>query len=314
MLQGYGLCGLTVGADYFVGGLPVEVERACRTGVGSQCGGAAVDDDAGLSSGCGVGSGINGNGLCTRAGAVAAANAYGVGHLEVAGLGIGVADGLSAACLSVTEVPLVTADGLASRCGGSAGELCRSAFTDRVIGEVRRGLSKHLDALRDLTGAVAATAYVKCHLVSAWVGIGVCGVRSSPSLPVAEVPLVALDGLSRWVSGGSTGELGGVANAHRGEVEVGSGLGVNHHGFSGGAVGLRAHGDGAGVDTCHIQGAVRTGGVLQVGVESARTSPMVGGASLALCRQMDGLTDTVRTAAADQGGQDAAVGSTGADV
>ena len=107
--------------------------------------------------------------------AFTAADAYGVGHLIVAGLGIGVADRLSSSSLSVTEIPLVTADLLSVGCRGCAGELGRFAFANRSVGEIGGWLPVNSNGFGDLVSTMSASCNSKGHLVST--GLGVCMAR-----------------------------------------------------------------------------------------------------------------------------------------
>ena len=84
---------------------------------------------------------------------------------------------------------------------------------------------------------------------------------SRATLPVTEIPLVAGDGLSRWISGRGAGELRGAALTSCSEVEVGDRLRVDDD-FRCGTVGLRTNGNGAGVGASHSHGTVWTCGVL----------------------------------------------------
>lgn len=200
-----------------------------------------------------------------------------MGYLVCASLGVGVANGLSRSSLSVTEVPVVALD-LTCRV---AGELGGGALADSGEGEVGYRLRGNSYLLCLLRGAVASAGDSKGHRVGACRGIGVRWVGASTRLSVAEVPLVALDGLSGRVGGRGAGELCRIACTHGGKGEVSRRHGVDDH-FGGGAVGGTAYRDGAGVGAGHIQGAVRAGGVLLCRREAGRPRPIIGSPSLTI--------------------------------
>ena len=211
----------------------------------------ALADGGSVEAGCG--GGIHGDGLRDLVGA-SSSGLHGEGYLVGTRLCVGMCGILSRTCLIVTEVPLVAIDALSCR---SAGELSGLALADGGGVEARSGGWVDGDGFGDVVGAVpVACRHGQCRLVGAGSGIGVCRALPRTCLPVAEVPLVAADGLSAGVGGGGAGKLCGLALANRGRVEVGRRLGIHHDGFSSGAVALVAHGDGAGVGACHGHGAV----------------------------------------------------------
>ena len=110
-------------------------------------------------------------------------------------------------------------------------------MADGGVGEVAGGQVIHGHALRLLAGAMSARRDGKGHLVGAGVLVGMGHVLAATCLSVTKVPLVAADGLSRWVGGGGTGELCGIAYANRGIVEVGRRHGMDDH-LGRGTVGL----------------------------------------------------------------------------
>lgn len=192
-------------------------------------------------------------------------------HGVSARLRISMACGCSAACLAVTEVPLVAADVLARGCAGKLGGI---AATHRGGVETAVGLRYDGHCLCFGVGANAAAVDGERHRVGPWLGVGVGRILLRGGAAVTEVPLIAGDALSRRVGGGSAGELGGVALAYCGGGEVGRRLGVDDN-LCGGCNGLRANGGHAGVGASHGHGAVGTAGKPLGGGPAARTRPAV---------------------------------------
>lgn len=113
--------------------------------------------------------------------------------------------------------------------------------------------------------------------------------------------------------GGSTVELGRVANTNRIGLKTGCRQRKNNDG-SGGAACFTGECDGAGVSTRHVLVAARDINVLLRRGEAVRSRPVIGGTRLSCCGQMDGFADTVGTVVVDQRRQDAAVGGSRASV
>ena len=144
------------------------------------------------------------------------------------------------------------------------------------------------------------------YVVSTSCGIGVGHALAVTGLPVAKVPLVVLDLLSAGVGGRGAGELGRCAFTDRGVLEVRRGLWIDDH-LGSSAVGGTTKSDGASVSASHSQSAVRTGRVLLRTGESTWSSPAVCCTCLSVSRQLDGFSNTIRTAVVDQRRKDAAV-------
>ena len=178
-----------------------------------------------------------------------------------AGLGVCVACTLASACLPVAEVPLVVGDVLSSR-----DLACKLGGTPLANGgsiKAHGWQRTDSDGLSNFTGAKAITAtYSEGHLIGAWTGVGVRRAIHGRGLPVAKVPLVAVDLLSWGIGRTVAGELCGFAYANIGKGEVGGGLRIDDD-LSGGRGSLVADGGDAGVCAGHVQSAVRTGGVLE---------------------------------------------------
>ena len=223
LLQRDGLCCLRVGVDHQVGGFPVEVEGALRACVGGQCGAGAIEYGGRCCRGRRGGHGVDGDGLYDLVGA-SACSLDGMCDVICSCLGVVVADGLSVASLSVAEVPLVAVDLVSS---GGAGELGRVALADAGGVEAGGGEGIDGDGMRDLVGATAVGLHRESHLVGAGLSVGVAGVLSRSGLVVAEVPLIAVDALSR----GCAGELCGLALAHCGGIEAGCRLCIHGDGM-----------------------------------------------------------------------------------
>ena len=68
------------------------------------------------------------------------------------------------------------------------------------------------------------------------------------------------------------------------------------------------NGSGTSIDASHVQGAVRAGRVLLVGIESSRASPVIGGTILCIDRQMNGFPYAVWAIVRDNTRKNAAVG------
>ena len=107
--------------------------------------------------------------------------------------------------------------------------------------------------------------------------------------------------------------MGGIADAHRSEVEIGGWLGIDYD-FSRCTIGLTANSDGAGVGACHCHSTAGTSGVLLAGSESTRPRPTVGGSCLPVGCQVNGFAYAIGTVVVYQRRQNAAVGSAGASV
>ena len=238
---------------------------------------------------------------------------HGVRHLVGAGLGVGVAYGLARSSLSIAKVPLIVGYGVAWRRIRGAGELRGRALAYSGEGEVASRCVIDRDTLCFLVGAMPTCRDGEGHLIGAGIVVSVGHCLALASLAVTEVPVVAVDSLSRGVGGGGTGEGGGVTYTNRSEGEVGSGHGINDH-LCGGTVGLATDANGACVGASHGHGAVRTGGILLVRAEVAGTSPVVRGTCLALSCQRNSLTHAIRATVIDQRRQDTAVGCASADV
>ena len=100
------------------------------------------------------------------------------------------------------------------------------------------------DGTSDLVRATACGLNRERHLVGTGLRVCVGGILPRSGLVVAEVPLVAVDALSR----GGAGELCGLAHAHCGGIEIRCRQSVNGNGIGGGnfAVDASRNDDGIG--------------------------------------------------------------------
>ena len=123
---------------------------------------------------------------------------------------------------------------------------------------------------------MVTTGYRESHLIIAGVAIKMRGILLCRGLPIAEVPIVAVDMLPRGIGDGGAAELSGAALAYSVEVEVSYWLG-KYDDFSGASGRLTVNGGDACVSASHFVGAIGNTGILLVGSESVGASPTIYG-------------------------------------
>ena len=150
-------------------------------------------------------------------------------------------------------------------CASRTTELGRPSVTDGLVGTgIGYGGGFNGDGIRNGMGTgIIAASYRKGYLITTCVGVLMGRILLRRGAAVTEVPLVAGDTLAGRVGGRGAGKLGGLALANGGEIEIRGGLWVNDD-ISGGAIGLSAQADSAGIGASHGHGAIGSGGVLLV--------------------------------------------------
>ena len=185
------MCGILPRARLVVAEVPLEAVDALSSGGAGELCGLALADGGGVEARCRQR--VHGDGLRDLVRASSSV-LHGEGHLVGACLCVSMCGVLSRSRLVVAEVPLEAVDALS--CGG-AGELSGLALADGGGVEARRRQGVHGDGLRDLVRASSGVLYGEGHMVGACLCVGMCGILSRTCLVVTEVPLEAVDALSR---------------------------------------------------------------------------------------------------------------------